>query len=160
MKDEKTKLLKCVGRIRGYQPVYLKEGVFTRKLIRHIHEKQMHLSIRQTQWLPFVSSGGFHNWVKPLKVTVTSQLPKFRMEVSRPFQYTGVDFAGPLIYMQGYQAARRQSLHNHIHLCRCTCRTFGGGQIPVYRRISEEVKRVRCQENQTRINRLRQRNGV
>ena len=33
---------------------------------------------------------------KPYGTPTTSTLPEFRTEVSRPFQYVGVDFAGPL----------------------------------------------------------------
>ena len=33
---------------------------------------------------------------KPYGTPTTSALPEFRTEVSRPFQYVGVDFAGPL----------------------------------------------------------------
>ena len=34
-------------------------------------------------------------------------LPKFCTEVSRPFQHTGVDFAGPLIYRVGIKEASK-----------------------------------------------------
>lgn len=40
--DEETKILKCVGRIRGYEPTYLENKVFAQKLIRHTHEQGMH----------------------------------------------------------------------------------------------------------------------
>ena len=33
---------------------------------------------------------------KPYGTPTTSALPEFRTEVSRPFQYVGIDFAGPL----------------------------------------------------------------
>lgn len=35
---------------------------------------------------------------KPFKEGPTAPLPRFRTEVSRPSKYTGVDFAGPLVY--------------------------------------------------------------
>ena len=35
---------------------------------------------------------------KPFTVTATSQLPVFRTNPARPFEVTGADFAGSLIY--------------------------------------------------------------
>jgi hypothetical protein len=35
---------------------------------------------------------------KPFAAQATSQLPKFRTMPGRPFETTGVDFAGPLLY--------------------------------------------------------------
>ncbi len=47
-KDEETKILRCVGRIQYYSPIYLENGLFVEKLIRHIHEQTMHLGIAST----------------------------------------------------------------------------------------------------------------
>jgi len=38
---------------------------------------------------------------KPFQGAATAPLPRFRTEVSRPFQHTGIDFAGPLVYKKG-----------------------------------------------------------
>ena len=35
---------------------------------------------------------------KPYGATATADMPQFRMEASRPFETTGVDFAGPIAF--------------------------------------------------------------
>ena len=44
--------------------------------------------------------------VKRLQDNQTSQLPSFRVNQSRPFQYTGVNFAGPLHIRNGKEEKR------------------------------------------------------
>ena len=46
--EENTGIFKCKGRIPGYQPTYIEEGVFADKLIRHIHEDMKHLGVAST----------------------------------------------------------------------------------------------------------------
>ena len=114
VKDDKG-ILRCKGRITGYQPMYIDKGVFADKLIRHIHTEVIHLgipntmaAIREKWWIPKLRSKvkkiinecktckTFST--KPYGTTATAALPTFRTESSRPFQTTGVDFAGPLEY--------------------------------------------------------------
>ena len=117
VKDEETEILKCVGRIQGYNPIYLEDGLFAEKLIRHTHEQLMHLgtastmaAIREDWWIPRLQSLVKKQVrdcntckvfaTKPLTGAVTTPLPRFRTEPSRPFQHTGVDFAGPLVHRE------------------------------------------------------------
>lgn len=115
--DKEMKMLKCVGRIRGYEPTYLENGVFAQKLIRHTHEQVMHLwtantmaTIRENWWIPNLRSlvkKTVHECrickvfsTSPLPCPAGAPLPVFRSEMSCFFQHTGVDFAGPLVYRQ------------------------------------------------------------
>ena len=64
--------------------------------------------IRENWWIPRLRSlvkRHIHNCnvckvfaTKPLVPSTTASLPNFRLEAVRPFQHTGVDFAGPLVY--------------------------------------------------------------
>ena len=118
VKDPTTNVLKCQGRIPDYNPVYLEDGLFVEKLIRHVHEQVMHLGITNTMaeirkkwWIPRLRSlvkkhiRGCNVFkvfaAKPLNPSTTAPLPSFHLEAVRPFQQTGVDFAGPLIYWKG-----------------------------------------------------------
>ena len=48
VKDKETNLLKCTGRIQGYNPFYLEDGLFTQKLIQHVHAQIKHLGVAKT----------------------------------------------------------------------------------------------------------------
>eukprot|EP00795_Rhopilema_esculentum_P006372 gene6372-biopygen7981 len=113
IRDEKTGMLRCQGRIQGYQPIYLEKSLFTEKLIRHTHRKVMHMGVantmgalRETWWIPKMRTlvkREIRNCnvckvfsAKPFEAPATAALPMFRTVQSLPFQNTGVDFAGPL----------------------------------------------------------------
>ncbi|XP_028390705.1 uncharacterized protein LOC114515614 [Dendronephthya gigantea] len=108
-------LLKCKGRIPGYQPIYLEGGEFADKLIMHTHNEINHFGVantmaalRETWWIPRLRSKVkriINNCnvckayrVKPYGHTATADMPSFRIQSGRPFETTGVDFAGPLSY--------------------------------------------------------------
>ena len=114
-KDVDTGILRCEGQIANYKPIYLENEEFITKLIQHVHEKNNHLgvahtmaSIREEWWIPRLRSRVkkyINNCnmckvfsTKPYGPTETAALPSFRTEVSRPFEHTGVDFAGPIYY--------------------------------------------------------------
>ncbi|XP_068721773.1 uncharacterized protein [Montipora capricornis] len=111
-----TGIFKCKGRIPGYQPTYIEGGVFADKLIRHIHEDIKHLgvastvaAVREEWWIPQQRSKVkkiINNCylckvfsTQPYGPTETAAPPPVRTECGRPFETTGIDFAGPLSYM-------------------------------------------------------------
>ena len=60
---EDTSILRCSGRISGYNPIYIKGGLFGEKLIAHMHEQIMHLGVANTManirnewWIPRLRS--------------------------------------------------------------------------------------------------------
>ena len=118
VEDKETGVLKCVGRIPGYRPTYLEDCLLTQKLIRHLHTEIKHLGvantlaeIRKEWWIPKLRSK-VKKMVntcnvckvfstKPYGATATADMPQFRVEASRPFETTGVDFAGPIAFKIG-----------------------------------------------------------
>ena len=118
IEDNETKVLKCKGRIHGYEPVYLERGLFVEKLIVHTHNTIKHFGVANTMatlrehwWIPQLRSKVkklINNCnvcklysTKPYGSPLTSNMPKFRTEANQPFEVTGVDFAGPLRYRIG-----------------------------------------------------------
>ena len=96
--------------------MYLEGGVFAEKLIRHTHQEMKHLGvanvmaeIRREWWIPQLRSKVkkiIRSCIvcklfstRPFKQAATAAMPLFRTESDgKPFQTTGVDFAGPLLY--------------------------------------------------------------
>ena len=104
VKDEETGILKRYGTIHNYRPTYLEDDVLVEKLIRYVHEQNNHLGIAHTMadlredwWIPHLRARvkkQIRNCntckvysTKPYGATTTASLPKFRTEVSRPFQH-------------------------------------------------------------------------
>ena len=117
-RESKTGILRCAGRIQEYQPIYLEKRTFTQKLIQHEYGKVKHLGLVSTMaeiresWhilhLRTLAKRHIRNGNickvcsnKPYGANLTAPLPKFRTEVSRPFELIGVDFAGTILYKIG-----------------------------------------------------------
>ena len=114
-------------------PILLHKGHhLTRLLVKDAHHRVLHDGVaetlaefRFTYWLvkgrQFVRSV-IHSCVicrklegKPCQGNAPPPLPSFRMQQSRPFQATGVDFAGPL-YVKSSNAGSTK-----VWLCLYTC---------------------------------------
>ena len=104
--------------LNDLRPIYVRGGLPAETLIFHIHNQVMHLgvantmaSVRENWWIPKLRAKVkkvIKNCnickvysSKPYGVLSTSALPEFRIEGSRPFEVTGVGFAGPFLYRVG-----------------------------------------------------------
>jgi hypothetical protein len=147
-KDE-TGLVRCIGRIQGYQPIFIpRESTLARRLIEHCHLQSLHggvaatmSKVREKFWIPKLRSivkSVIHKCnlckryrVKPMDPPTTAPLPNFRTEFAEPFTTTGVDFAGPLYYKIGKNETRKAyvalftcSTTRAVHLSLCKEMTF------------------------------------
>ena len=122
-KDPETGILKCAGRVQEYKPIYLENGVFTQKLVQCVHQKIGHLGVASTmatlkeEWYMIHMRAQVKKQIrqcnifkvfstKPFRGNITAPLPKFRTDVSRPFQHSGVDFCGPVVYRENKEEAK------------------------------------------------------
>ena len=131
--DENTGIFKCKGRIPGYQPTYIEGGIFADKLICHIHKDVKHqgvasimAAVTEERWIPQLRSkvkkiiNSCHLCkvfsTPPYRPTETAAVPLFCTECGRPFETTGIDFAGPL----SYKISKEQGKY---HILIFTCAT-------------------------------------
>ena len=127
VEDKHTGVLKCEGRVKGYRPMYLPGGPLAEKLVAHVHNQIMHLgvantmaSVRESRWIPKLRARVKKTIkrcnvckvfsTRPYEAPPTSALPEYRTEGSRPFEVTGVDFAGPLSYRVGKEEIGKYSI--------------------------------------------------
>ena len=117
-KDE-VGILRCNERIQGYTPIFIpRKSALARSIIEHCHLQTLHggvattmNKVRQKYWIPKLRAlvkSVRHKCnhckkyrAKVLSAPPTSALPRFRTEFTEPFNVTGVDFAGPLLYKSG-----------------------------------------------------------
>ena len=127
VEDEDTGVLKCEGRVKGYRPMYLPGGPLAEKLVAHVHSQTMHLGVASTMasardswWIPNLRARvkkTIHRCnvckefsTRPYEASSTSALPEYRTEGSRPFEVTGVDFAGTSSYRVGKEQLGKYSI--------------------------------------------------
>ena len=118
LKKDEDGILRCVGRVKDYNPIFLPRSCKLAFLIvKQLHEQMMHGGVsitlcrmREKSWVPKLRGltkkvirdctvCKRYRW-KPLSTSpiLESRLPLFRTELSDPFVVTGVDFAGPVYY--------------------------------------------------------------
>ena len=172
---EDTSILRCSGRISGYNPIYIKGGLFGEKLIAHMHEQIMHLGVANTManirnewWIPRLRSKvkkviNRRNTckvfsTKPYGSTTTAATLRFWAEEEG--ETTGVDFTGPLDYKVTKKERGKIMLCLDLHLCHLKSGTPGSNEITDGRGVSEKAELVHCQEDQTSSHHFRQRLGI
>ena len=171
VEDEHTGVLKCEGRVKGYRPTYLPGGPLAEKLVAHVHNEIMHLGVantmarvRESWWIPKLRAR-VKKMIKrcnvckvfstrPYEAPPMSTLPEYRSEGSRPFEVTGVDFAGPLSYRVG-----KEELGKYLIII-FTCASSRAVHLEVTRtnggRIPEETECIHLTPNEASFNHLRQ----
>ena len=172
VEDEDTGVLKCQGRVKGYRPTYLPGGSLAEKVVAHVHNQIMHLgvantmaSVRESWWIPKLRARVKKTIkrcnvckvfsTRPYEASPTSALLEYRTEGSRPFEVTGVDFAGPLSYRVGKEELRKV-LNNHLHVREVKSTPFRSNKDTNGGRIPEETERVHLAPNEASCNHLRQ----
>ena len=116
LKKDADGIFRCSGRIPGYSPIFLpRNHKLVTSLIKQSHMKTLHggvaitmCDVRERFWVQKLRSlvkRVVHNCnyckryrVKPLPAPTQAMLPDFRCQLSDPFSFTGVDFAGPIAF--------------------------------------------------------------
>ena len=118
LKKDVDGILRCVGRVKDYNPIFISRSCKLAFLIvKQLHEQMMHGGVsitlcrmRKKFWVPKLRGltkkvirdctvCKRYRW-KPLSTSpiLEPRLPLFRTELSDSFVVTGVDFAGPVYY--------------------------------------------------------------
>lgn len=118
LKKDEEGILRCIGRVPSYRPVFLpRDCKLAALIVQQAHEQMLHggvsttmCHVREKFWIPKLRSltkKVIRNcnvckryWKKPVSTSCASvsALPVFRAELSDPFAVIGVDFAGPVYY--------------------------------------------------------------
>ena len=111
-------VLECRGRIQGDYPVYLPDTApYTVKVVRHAHVVTLHggaaltmANVRERFWVlrlrKLVNTILKNSWGCKRFTAIPAQspppglLPRERTEGNTPFNVIGVDFTGPVKYLQ------------------------------------------------------------
>ena len=131
LRADKDGILRCVGRVCNYHPVFLpRNSKLATLIVQEVHEQMLHGGVstamcrmRENYWIPKLRSLTKkvicncnicrRYWKKPISTSHSSDstLPVFRTELSNPFAVTGVDFAGPVYYKIMKLLLQRRTLH-------------------------------------------------
>ena len=111
-------ILECRGRIQGDYPIYLPDSAtYSEKMVEHAHEITLHggvgmtmAKIREVYWIPRLrrltkrviknchGCKRFH--ARACASPPPGKLPRDGTEPTTPFQVIGVDYAGPIRYLE------------------------------------------------------------
>ena len=133
-------MLECRGRIQGDYPVYLPDSApYTVKVVQRAHVVTLHggagltmAKVRERFWVPrlrkLVKSILKSCWgckrfrAIPAQSPPPGLLPRERTEGNTPFNVIGVDFAGPVKYLQ--KPKREQKAYVVLYSCSLTQGVF------------------------------------
>ena len=144
LRQDSAGIWRCTGRVPDYHPIFLpRSHRYVTLLIQQYHGRLLHggvsvtmCKIRERFWIPKIRSlvkKVVHECshckkfrVKALPAPAKSLLPEFRSQLTEPFAYTGVDFAGPIVYRdskkttaKAYVALFTCSATRAVHLKLC-----------------------------------------
>ncbi|XP_057372195.1 uncharacterized protein LOC130693086 [Daphnia carinata] len=138
--DEKSRVIRCVGRHQNWLSYNNKTAVIlipedhylTKKIIEQTHERLQHtgvsttmVEIRRTFWIPLLRQTvkrELRRCVRCQKLDarafneIPGPLPLDRLQMSNPFEVTGVDFAGPFPLTTG-----QVNTEDKGYICLFTC---------------------------------------
>lgn len=92
---------------------------------------------------------------KPFEAQVTAQMPSFRTEGSRPFEVTGLDFAGPLYYRVSKNENGKCYILIIIYLCSFASYSLGDYKELNCRRVPKKAKCFHFSKIKTTIDHIR-----
>ena len=136
LKKDEEGILRCVGRVPRYHPVFLpRNSKLASLIVQQVHEQMLHGGVsitmcrmREKYCIPKLRSLAKtlirncnvcrRHWKKPISTSRSpeSTLPVFRTELTNPFSVTGVDFAGPV----NYKINKSTTSKAYISLFTCT----------------------------------------
>ena len=126
-------IVKCRSPIQGYYLIYLlDDAVFAEKLVMHTYLQTLHggvgltmARVKECHWVPWLrglmkrvvqSCYGCKRYeIMALANPPTGSLPKKWTEGSVPFKYFGVDFAGPVKYLN--KSKREMKAYVVLYAC-------------------------------------------
>ena len=123
-------IVRCVGRVPGYYPIFLPRECEAHKEMLHGGVSVTMCRMQEKFWVPKLRSltkKVIQNCTvykryreKPISAShvTTAALPTFKVEMSDPFSVTGVDFAGPVYYR--VKKSDSAKAHNALFTCTST----------------------------------------
>ena len=144
-------LLRCQGRLANaelsqaakYPKLLPKNAHFTQLVIKDVHRRVLHsgvsqtlATVRQEYWIPH-GRAIIKRILKicrvcrrvegaPFAMPRMPDLPRERVARSQPFEYTGIDYFGPLYIKEFYQVTDKspEQIERKVWVCLFTCFTI------------------------------------
>jgi len=161
--EETTGVLKCHGRISGYQPIYTEGGEFDNKLICHVHEDIKHLLVANT-----LATVRERYWIPHLRAKVKKVINDCKLRCARCSVHNRMDWQQRLLlcvvpnrrrttvrdhrdrlcwtyYLLDLKEGARQMLHVNFHVRYVKSNPFKSNQVTKSRGVKGEGQNASCQ---------------